>query len=65
MNLHKHHLYVNKQHSDSFKIWSAIIKINIQGKSWIMKFSHAVKCVNLNGKLFLSYGCLGEICSEL
>jgi len=25
MNLHKHQLYLLEQHSESFKIWSAII----------------------------------------
>jgi len=34
MNLHKHQF---EQHSESFKIWSAIIKINTEGKSLIMK----------------------------
>jgi len=28
MNLHKHQLYLLEQHSESFKIWSAIIRIN-------------------------------------
>jgi len=28
MNLHKHQLYLLEQHSETFKIWSAIIKIN-------------------------------------
>jgi len=37
MNLHKHHLYLFEQHSESFKIWSAIIRINTEGKSLIMK----------------------------
>ena len=37
MNLHKHQLYLLEQHSESFKIWSAIIRINTEGKSLIMK----------------------------
>ena len=37
MNLHKHQLYLLEQHSESFKIWSAIIRINTEGKSLIMQ----------------------------
>ena len=37
MNLHKHQLYLLEQHSESFKIWSAIIRINTEGTSVIMK----------------------------
>ena len=37
MNLQKHQLYLFGQHSESFKIWSAIIRINTEGKSSIMK----------------------------
>ena len=37
MNLHKHQLYLLELHSESFKIWSAIIRINTEGKSLIMK----------------------------
>ena len=37
MNLHKHQLYLLEQHSESFKIRSAIIRINTEGKSLIMK----------------------------
>ena len=37
MNLHKHQLYLLEQHSESFKIWSAISRINTEGKSLIMK----------------------------
>ena len=33
MNLHKHQLYLLEQHSESFTIWSAIIRINTEGKS--------------------------------
>jgi len=37
MNLDKHQLYLLEQHSESFKIWSGIIRINTEGKSSIMK----------------------------
>jgi len=37
MNLHKYQLYSLEQHSESFKIWSEIIRINTEGKSLIMK----------------------------
>ena len=37
MNLHKHQLYLLEQHSESFKSCSAIIRINTEGKSLIMK----------------------------
>jgi len=37
MNLHTHLFYMLEQHSKSFKIWSAIIRINSEGKSLIMK----------------------------
>ena len=37
MNLHTHQLYLLEQHSESFKIWLAIIRINTEGKSLIMK----------------------------
>ena len=33
----KHQLYLLEQHSESLKIWSAIIRINTEGKSLIMK----------------------------
>jgi len=36
MNLNKH-LYLLEQHSESFKSWSAIIRINTEGKYLIMK----------------------------
>ena len=36
MNLHKHQLYLLEQHSETFKIWSTIIRINTEGKSLIM-----------------------------
>jgi len=35
--LHKHQSYLLEQHSESFKIWSAVIRINTEGKSLIMK----------------------------
>ena len=38
MTLHKNQLYLLEKHSESFKIWSAIIRINTEGKSLIMKF---------------------------
>ena len=37
MNLHTHQLYLLEQHSESFKIWLAIIRIKTEGKSLIMK----------------------------
>jgi len=37
MNLHKHQLYLLEQHNESFKIWSAVISFNTEGKSFIMK----------------------------
>ena len=37
MNLHKHQLYLLEQLSESFKIWSAIIRIYTEGKFLIMK----------------------------
>ena len=37
MNLHKHQLYLLEQHSESYEIWSAIIRINTGGRSLIMK----------------------------
>jgi len=45
MNLHKHQLYLLEQHSESFKIWSAItfcIRINTEGKSLIMKLGPGI-----------------------
>jgi len=45
MNLHKHQLHLLEQHSASFNIWSAIIRINTEGKSLIMKLDpHCVNC---------------------
>ena len=43
MNLHKHQLYLLEQHSESFKIWSAIIRINTEGKSLIMNWAQEDK----------------------
>ena len=37
MNLPKHQLYLLEQHTEAFKIWSAIIRINTESKSLIMK----------------------------
>jgi len=37
MNLHTNQLYLLEQHSESFKIWSAIIRINTDGKCLIME----------------------------
>jgi len=39
MNLHTHMLYLLEQHSKSFTILSAIISINTEGKSLIMKYT--------------------------
>ena len=39
MNLQKHQLYLLEQHCESFKIWSAIIRIHTEGKSLIMKMA--------------------------
>ena len=48
MNLHKHQLYLLEQQNESFKIWSAIIRINTEGKSVIMKLGQG----HLNITLF-------------
>ena len=37
MNLHKHQLYLLEQHSESYEISAAIIRINTEGKYLIMK----------------------------
>jgi len=37
MNLYKHQSYLLEQHNESFKSWSAIIRIIINTKSLIMK----------------------------
>jgi len=39
MNLHKYQLYLLEQHSGSFKIWSAMFRINAESKSLIMKLA--------------------------
>ena len=39
LNHHKPQLYLLEQYSESFGIWSAIIRINREGKSLIMKSS--------------------------
>ena len=48
MNLHKHQLYLLEQQSESFKT-SAIIRINTEGKSLIMKLGPGL---NLNESNF-------------
>ena len=35
MNTYIHQLYLLEQHSESFKSWSAIIRINTEGKSFL------------------------------
>ena len=52
MNLHKHQLYLLEQHSESFKT-SAIIRINTEGKSLIMKLGPGL---NLNESNFCQGG---------
>jgi len=37
MEMLKYQLYLLEQHSESLKSWSAIIRINTEGKSLIMK----------------------------
>jgi len=44
MNLHKYQLYLLDQHSESFNIWSAIIRINTECKSLIMKLGPVLFC---------------------
>ena len=46
MDLHKHQLYLLEQHSVSFKIWSAIIRINTKGKCLIKKLGRGVISIN-------------------
>ena len=55
MNLRTHQLYLLKQHSESFKIWLAIIRINIEGKSLIMKLGPGVRLNKLASNLFILY----------
>jgi len=47
MNLHNHQLYLLEQHSESFKIWSAIIRISTEGKSSIMKFGPGIIVISI------------------
>jgi len=37
VHVRKYQLYLLEKHSKLFKSWSAIIRINIEGKSLIMK----------------------------
>ena len=55
MNLHEHQLYLLEQHSESFKIWLAIIRINIEGRSLIMKLGPGVRLNKLASNLFIRY----------
>jgi len=48
MNLHKHQLYLLEQHSESFEIWSANIRINTDGKSLIMRLGIMWYNITLN-----------------
>ena len=48
MNLHKHQLYLLDQHSESFNIWSAIIRTNTEGKSLIIKLGPGVESQDLH-----------------
>jgi len=43
MPVQKHQLYLLEQHSVPFEIWSAIIRINNEGKSLIMKLGPVQK----------------------
>jgi len=43
MNLHNYKWYLLEQHSESFKIWAAIIRINTEGKSLIVKLGPGLK----------------------
>ena len=45
MNLRKHQLYLLKQHSESFQIWLAIIRINLimnLGPDTCITFKHVI-----------------------
>ena len=55
MNLHKHQLYLLEQHSESFKIWSAIIRINTEGKSLIMKLGPGLWLMGEGGELMFTF----------
>ena len=48
MNLHRHKSYLLEQHSESFKIWSANIRINTEGKSLIMKLGPVLRYGSFN-----------------
>ena len=39
-------MFLLEQHSESFKIWSAIIRINTDGKSLIMKLGPGIIRLN-------------------
>ena len=66
MNPHKHQLYLFKQHSESFNIWSAIIRINTECKSLIMTLGpgiiyltlKTVVSVHLNTSTYIIELCL-------
>jgi len=47
MQVHRHQFYLLEQHNESFKVWSASIRNNTEGKSLIMKLGpglQKVKC---------------------
>ena len=46
MNLHNNQMYLLEQHSESFNIWSAIIRINTEGKSLIIKLGPGIIRLN-------------------
>ena len=48
MNLHTHQLYLFKQHSESFKMCSASIRINTESKSLIMKLGPDITILRYN-----------------
>ena len=50
MNLHNYKWYLLEQHSESFKIWAAIIRINTEGKSLIVKLGPGLKFLKLKSK---------------
>jgi len=56
MNLNKHQLYLLEQHSESFKSRSAIIRINAEDKSLIIKLSPGHKHFKVH-LIFLLKGC--------
>ena len=55
MNLHKHQLYLLEQHRESFTSWSAIIRIDTEGKSLIMKLGPGPCC---NQWIMIKINCL-------